>query len=135
MTWLMSDKEGHTVGECCLDEVEKDRYSLNDGATANLKIYNMGLMLHSSYQNRGIATQLAKLLLSHLDEMNNVKECGIDALLISVRPNDVKMNSFAKKLNFEFEKNVNIRVEGLLPCVSVTNIPNSLYLKRLSPTV
>jgi RimJ/RimL family protein N-acetyltransferase len=123
--WVIADDNGQTCGLLSLTEVNKEMYKL-DANLQLMKLYNIGLMLHSDYQRRGVATELSQKLLNHVNQLN----FDIDALFIATRPDNVGVNTIANKLNFTFVGEMDAKFDGLIPCFSSSYLPSNVYIRK-----
>lgn len=123
-TWLMRDVSGATIGMINLDELEAHKFAMGERLDL-LNLYNVGVLLHSNYQRRGVVTAVT----SHLYEALGALRLNMDGLWIRTRPDNEGVNHIAKKLGFEFLKTMSVAEEALLPCCSTTSIPQNLYYK------
>lgn len=126
-SWILSDGNGETVGLLGLSEIEKEKFELDEELN-RLKLYNVGVLLHSNFQRRGVVTEIT----NHLFEKFRRLNLDIDGLWITTRPDNEGVNHIARKLDFSFIKTMQVSHEGLIPCFSSTYIPLNLYVKRLS---
>ena len=126
LEWILVDQNMHTVGSVGLRSIEKEKYDLDDELNS-LKLYNIGVILHSNFQRRGIITQLTNKLFDQLCDLN----LDIDGLFIATRPDNVGVNTIAKKLNFTFVKEMDVEFDGLLPCCSSNYLSSNIYVKKL----
>jgi RimJ/RimL family protein N-acetyltransferase len=128
-TWVLSDKDEKTIGSFSLSEIEKEKFDLS-GELESLKLYNVGVLLHSSFQRKGVVTELTNHLYDQICRLN----FDIDGLWIATRPDNVGVNHIANKLNFTMIKKMDVEQEDLIPFFSSTYIPFNLYFKRISAT-
>jgi len=124
--WLLIDKDDKTIGELSLSQIEKERFDLSDELN-DLKLYNVGVILHSDFQRKGIVTELSNSLFGQLHNL----DLDIDGLFIATRPDNVGVNVIAKKLDFTFIKEMDVKRDGLIPCFSYNYIPTNIYVKIL----
>jgi len=127
IAWIIADENGQTVGSLSLDQVDKDKYVLND-ELQSMNLYNIGLILSSDYQRRGLATELSKHLLSQLPAL----QIDMDALFIATLPNNAGVNTLAKRLGFTFVAETDAKFDGLIPCFSSSHMPANIYIKRVT---
>lgn len=125
-SWILSDMNKQTIGLFSFREIEKEKFDL-DGELKTLKLYNITVLLHSNFQQRGVVTELTKKLFDQLGGMN----LDIDGLWIITRPDNVGVNHIANKLHFSFIKEMRVKYERLIPCFASTYVPFNLYVKRI----
>ena len=124
--WILVDENEQTIGLLSLCLIEKEKYNLDTDLNF-LKLYNIGLMLHSDFQRKGIATELSNKLFNQLGDLN----FDVDGLFIATLPNNIGVNVIAKKLNFTFVKEIDVEFDGMIPCFSSYYLPNNIYIKKL----
>jgi len=124
--WLLIDKDDKTIGELSLSQIEKEKFDLSDELNS-LKLYNIGVILHSDFQRKGIVTELSNSLFSQLHNLD--LDLDIDGLFIATRPDNIGVNTIAKKLDFTFIKEMDVKRDGLIPCFSYNYMPTNIYVK------
>lgn len=126
-SWVLSGRDGQTIGLFSLNEIQNEKFEL-EGELKTFKLFNVGVLLHSNFQRRGIVTELTNHLFDQFCRLN----LDIDGLWIATRPDNAGVNHIANKLQFTFIKTMNVRHEHLIPCCSSTYIPMNLYVRRIS---
>lgn len=126
--WILVSENKQTIGIVCLDQIDKKKFELDyDDELGSLKLYNMGVLLHSNFQRRGIVTELSNHIFTQLRHLN----LDIDAFFINTRPDNVGVNAIAEKMNFTFIKEMDVKTEGLIPCCSSSYMPTNIYVKKV----
>lgn len=123
--WVLSDQHGRTIGMMGLTEIDKGRFDL-DEPEASQRLFNVGVLLHSDFQRRGVVTEVTNHLYDRLVRLRG----DIDGLWIATRPDNAGVNHIANKLHFNFIKEMAVEEKSLLPCVP-TYMPQNLYVKPL----
>lgn len=122
--WTLSDEHNQTIGLCSLTKVHNEDFEL-DSEIKNLKLYNIGVFLHSDYQRRGVVAAIANQLFARLCTL----KVDMDALWIMTRPDNAGVNHIARKLHFSFIKQTDIKRTGLFSWLFPTATFN-LYIKK-----
>lgn len=130
MEWILVDQNDLTVGLFGLSQLDleqKEKYALNNDLRP-LKLYNVGIMLHTDYQRKGICSELLKCLPNQITNMNNL---DIEGLFVVTRTDNIGMNTVAKNVDYPFLKKMDAAAKGVVPCISKTMSVN-IYVKLLT---
>ncbi|MCP5507134.1 MAG: GNAT family N-acetyltransferase [Chlamydiales bacterium] len=122
--WVMVNEEGHTVGTFSLSEIDKKRFSLEE-SFQSLKLYNVGVCLHSNFHRRGIVSGVAREIFKRISSL----KIDIDGFWISTSPENVGVIRLAEKLEFEFIKAWDDD-KKLFPFIK-TSLPRNLYWRTV----
>ena len=120
--WIMIDQNDRTLGILNLKNIDRNKLEMYDDD--DLKLYNIGLMLHTDFQRKGFATELSNQLFNQLPHLD------IDGLIIVTRQDNAGANKLASKLNFVFVKKMDVKVDNMIPCFSHNYLPSNIYIKK-----
>lgn len=126
ISWLLTDAHGQTIGIFGLSKIKNEDFALK-GEHEHLKLYNVGVFLHSNFQRRGVVTALTNQLFEQIAQL----QLDIDALWVMTLPTNTGVNYIANKLNFTFLKRYDFRHPSFFPCCSESTTTLNLYVKPL----
>ena len=120
--WMMTNNDGETVGTLGLTKIDNEKYTL-DGKWDGKNLYNVGVLLHSKFQRRGLMTQISRALMKRIASA----DIDIDGFFIYTRTDNVGVNKLARSIGFEYEGEQTVKIEGILSYL-LSSITSNVYV-------